>query len=281
MKKIILIISTLALIAFAIWYIASLDSALPNNGDDTNGDKSDLIRVDTPQANDLIISPLTIGGEARGYWYFEADFPVRIVDAHGNTLGIHYASALGDWMTEDFVPFESELSFSTPSTDTGTLILERSNPSGLAEHTDELRIPIRFDTSITERMVKLYYYNQELDTDETGNILCSRDGLVAVERMIPTTQTPIQDAIKLLLEGNLTAEEQEEGISTEYPLEGFALKGANLVDGTLSLEFDDPNGTTVGGSCRTGILWAQIDETAKQFEEVQNVEFIPEDLFQP
>ena len=131
------------------------------------------------------------------------------------------------------------------------------------------------------RTIKLYYYNYELDRDESGNIACSRNGLVSVKREIPITQTPIQDAIKLLLLGELTEEERVQGIDTEYPLEGLSLKSASLKDGVLTLEFDDPNNKTVGGSCRVGILWFQIEATAKQFSEVKQVRFLPEEIFQP
>ncbi|MDZ4231853.1 MAG: GerMN domain-containing protein [Candidatus Pacearchaeota archaeon] len=139
----------------------------------------------------------------------------------------------------------------------------------------------REDRSQEGRLVKLYYYNQEKDKDETGNLLCSQNGLVAVEREIPLTQTPIQDTIRTLLLGELSELEREQGIETEYPLEGFSLKGASLRDGVLSLEFEDVNNRTVGGSCRVGILWFQIEATAKQFEEVSQVRFLPEELFQP
>ncbi len=135
--------------------------------------------------------------------------------------------------------------------------------------------------SQTKRAVKLYYYNPELDKDESGDIACSRNGLATVERGMPITQTPIQDAIKLLLSGGLTDEERARGISTEYPLEGLSLKGALLEDGVLTLEFDDSKNKTVGGSCRVGILWFQIEATAKQFSEVRQVRFLPEDIFQP
>ena len=60
-----------------------------------------------------------------------------------------------------------------------------------------------------------------------------------------------------------------------------AIKGASLKDEVLTLEFNDPNGKTVGGSCRVGILWFQIEATAKQFPEVKEVRFLPEELFQP
>ncbi|MDD3032646.1 MAG: GerMN domain-containing protein [Candidatus Pacebacteria bacterium] len=129
--------------------------------------------------------------------------------------------------------------------------------------------------------VSLYYYNSSLDKDETGNIMCSKNGLVSVKRDIPITITPIQDTVKLLLKGELTEEEIDSGISTEYPLIGFELKGASLKDGVLTLEFNDLNGQTVGGSCRTAILWFQISETVKQFSGVESVRFMPEELFQP
>jgi len=36
-----------------------------------------------------------------------------------------------------------------------------------------------------------------------------------------------------------------------------------------------------GGACRTGILRAQIEATAEQFDGVNQVRFIDEELFQP
>lgn len=137
------------------------------------------------------------------------------------------------------------------------------------------------EPSDSEREVMLYYYNPALDQDAQGNILCSRQGLVAVERTIPTTQTPIQDTIRLLLEGGLSPAERAQGISTEYPLSGFQLTGASLSNGTLTLGFEDPQNLTVGGSCRVGVLWFQIETTARQFNGVQEVRFQPETLFQP
>ncbi len=241
--------------------------------------KEDLIRVESPQANQTITSPLFIQGQARGFWFFEADFPIKLFDANSKLLATVIARAQDDWMTEDFVAFEADLEFDLPNTETGTLVFQKDNPSGLPENADELRMSISFPEEIRE--INLYYYNPELDKDASGNIQCSRDGLVAVSRQIPITQTPIQDAIKLLLSGNLTQEEKNQGITTEYPLNGFSLKGASLDNGVLTLEFSDPENKTIGGSCRTGILWFQIEATARQFSEVREVRFLPEDIFQP
>ncbi len=266
---------------FSVWLLSE------TNGIDPDIDNAivhnDMIRVVEPTAGQVVSSPLTINGEARGMWYFEADFPVRIEDANGNELGRHYATAQGDWMTEEYVPFTSELAFTTSTTEFGVLILEKDNPSGLPEHADQVEIPVRFslDDISEEQGVTLYYYSPEADTDESGNIMCSKAGLVPVEREIPITETPIQDTIKLLLTGEITTTEAEQGIETEYPLDGFSLTGANLSDGVLTLGFADPANQTIGGSCRVSILWFQIQKTAEQFAAVDEVRFQPEDLFQP
>ncbi len=107
-------------------------------------EKSDLIRLENPRANQEIASPLTISGEARGTWYFEATFPIRLIDSDGNDLYTGFATARGEWMTEEFVPFEVDITFDTPEVGFGTLILEKANPSGLSENTDELRVPVQF-----------------------------------------------------------------------------------------------------------------------------------------
>ena len=107
-------------------------------------EKQNLIRINTPRPNELVKSPLKIKGEARGHWFFEASFPVRLIDEDGKELGTAIAQALSDWMTEDFVPFEAELEFKSPATKKGKLILEKDNPSGLPENADELIVPVFF-----------------------------------------------------------------------------------------------------------------------------------------
>jgi len=242
---------------------------------------SGLVKVTSPRANQTVQSPLAIKGEAKGFWYFEASFPIKILDENDNVLGFGIAQAKSDWMTEDFVPFEATLDFEAPVQEKGFLVLIKDNPSGLPENDAEFRIPIVLEKTQPQQTVDLYYYNSGLDQDESGNIMCSRQGIVPVQRKTPVTQTPIQDTIKLLLKGELTNDERAQGISTEYPLEGLFLESASLKDGVLTLQFNDPNYKTGGGSCRVGILWFQIEATAKQFVGVNSVRFLPEELFQP
>lgn len=110
-------------------------------------DKSDLIRLTSPVRNAVVTSPLTVVGEARGNWFFEASFPVVIKDANGKVLGQTPAQAEGEWMTTEFVPFRGTLTFTRPTTTTGTLELQKDNASGLPENDDSLIIPIRFSAT--------------------------------------------------------------------------------------------------------------------------------------
>ncbi len=133
---------------------------------------------------------------------------------------------------------------------------------------------------IPKQRIKLYYYNPALDQGP-GGPQCSRNGLVAIERDIPKTQTPLKDTIELLLQGALTEIERAQGITTEFPLSGVSLKSASITNGIATLTFNDPENKTGGGSCRVSILWAQIEATAKQFPSITSVRFMPEELFQP
>jgi hypothetical protein len=243
------------------------------------GEKEGIL-VLLPKRNERIKSPLKIEGQARGFWFFEAQFTAELFDVNDNFLGRAILTAKEDWMTENFVFFEGELTFVPPSTSLGALKFLSANPSGLPENQRVFEVPIQFE-EVPYKKILLYYYNPEKDKDETGNIKCSRDGLVAIEREIPLSKTPIQDTVKLLIEGKLTEEEKTKGITTEYPLEGFKLLEANLKDGILILKFEDLFNKTNGGACRVGILWFQIEATAKQFPEVKEVHFFPEELFQP
>ena len=107
-------------------------------------EKAGFIKVSNPEPSQLVTSPLTVKGEARGTWYFEADFPVYLYDENENLIAQGIARAESDWMTEEFVHFTTTLAFTRPETESGTLVLEKSNPSGLPENSDRLIIPVLF-----------------------------------------------------------------------------------------------------------------------------------------
>ncbi len=107
-------------------------------------DKQDFIRIDIPRPNSVVASPLVVEGMARGTWFFEGDFPVRLLDGDGHDIAVGFVSTREEWMTEAFIPYYGELVFEIPNTTTGTLILKKDNPTGLPEHDDMLYVPVRF-----------------------------------------------------------------------------------------------------------------------------------------
>lgn len=160
MKKFLIIF--LAIIILVGTFILLRDnpsSSIPSSNNGNGGQigtttppgQNTMIRVITPEPNALIASPLRVTGEARGPWYFEASFPVKIVDANGKILGERYAEAQGEWMTTEFVPFRGTIIFSTSTTATGYVIFEKDNPSGLPENAAEFRVPVRFANSLVSK----------------------------------------------------------------------------------------------------------------------------------
>lgn len=124
--------------------------------------------------------------------------------------------------------------------------------------------------------IKLFYYNTNYDP----KFDCLTSAVVPVEREIPKTESQIQDAINLLIKGEITAEEKLAGFMSEFPHSNFKLLDTNLENGALTLSFTEISGFTTGGSCRISILSAQIIKTAEQFNEVEKVIFSPVELFQ-
>lgn len=104
---------------------------------------ADMIEVFTPHAGGVVGKEFLVVGKARGQWYFEGSFPVEVIGADGNQIAGGIATAVGDWMTTDFVEFKTDL-LDLPSAYRGpaTLILRRDNASGLPEHDAAIIIPI-------------------------------------------------------------------------------------------------------------------------------------------
>ncbi len=100
--------------------------------------------LENPRPNQKIASPIRVSGQARGIWFFEGSFSGELFDRNNTSLGTVILQADGEWMTEEFVPFEGELSYTTPGTETGTLVIMNANPSGLPEHEKKINIPVMF-----------------------------------------------------------------------------------------------------------------------------------------
>lgn len=105
------------------------------------------ISVTFPIAGDTVTSPMTVTGEAQGTWFFEGDFPIVVVNWDGLIIGEGYASAVGEWMTEEYVPFSGSVEIDLENIGeyhNGTVIFQRDNPSGLPEHDASVEVQVQF-----------------------------------------------------------------------------------------------------------------------------------------
>jgi hypothetical protein len=139
------------LIAGGGWYYVRTHPAIPSTTTGLNPGASpysysnasgDTITVDTPQAGAVVGKSFSILGHARGPWFFEASFPIEVVDGNGTVIATAIAKAQGDWMTNDLVPFKADLMVPTSYIGPATIRLKNDNPSGDPKNAASLSYPI-------------------------------------------------------------------------------------------------------------------------------------------
>lgn len=145
MKKIIILV----LILLAGYFLFFNNAKAPINDEDTltesityNNASKDLIKVELPFPGAVTGKEFSVIGQARGNWFFEASFPIDLLDKDGNILVQTYATAQGEWMTTEFVSFKGEIKAPINYIGPATLVLKKDNPSGLAEHDASISFPI-------------------------------------------------------------------------------------------------------------------------------------------
>jgi hypothetical protein len=148
----VFIIVLLGIIAFLSWELmqkrdaktvtparAIATSTVSTTSDDTPLSASVL--VTSPHEHTVVGSDFTISGKAPGPWFFEATFPVKILDSESNSIATSHATASGDWQTTGLVDFTVPVHINGYHGQ-ATIVLMRDNPSGLPENDDALEVPI-------------------------------------------------------------------------------------------------------------------------------------------
>ncbi|MEK7158995.1 MAG: GerMN domain-containing protein [Patescibacteria group bacterium] len=242
---------------------------------DNSADFSNEVTLTNFKTGDLIKSPFLLEGEAKGTWFFEANLPIKLLDAQGKILAEVGAQATENWMTERFVPFKATLNF-TPTTSAGTLIVSNDNPSGLPENSKSVSFPVRFEP-VETTIIKIFFNNNELDKEMT----CVK--VFPVERTIAKTAAVGQASLEELLSGATQKEKANDYFSNIN--DGVKLNKLTIENGVAKADFSDQLEAGVGGSCRVSAIRSQITETLKQFPTVKEVIISingkTEDILQP
>lgn len=106
---------------------------------------ANTIIIDLPYPGAVTGKEFTVMGKARGTWFFEASFPIELIDSYDKSIVRAPAQAQGDWMTENFVPFKATIKVPEAYRGKATLILRKDNPSGMPERDASISLPITIE----------------------------------------------------------------------------------------------------------------------------------------
>lgn len=252
-----------------------------------SGQESPVL-VDSPKAGERLSSPILIEGKAIGTWFFEASFPIKLVDENGRLIAQSIAQAKDDWMTTDYVRFESKIEFKASTEQKAILVFQKDNPSGLPQYDAEYKMPVVLvpDKSLASGAdsasadivkIKVYFNNANFDPEFT----CVK--VFPVEREIAKTSGVARAAIEELLKGPTEQEKAQDYITNINS--GVKIQKLVIENGIAKVDFDGEIERAVGGSCRVSAIRSQITQTLKQFltvkEVVISVDGRTEDALQP
>ncbi len=140
----------LAVLGAGVWYVYSTPAPLGGTPAYSgaaptsvyvNSSSNDIV-VSAPEPHAQVRQTFTVSGKARGFWYFEASFPIVVIDQLGQVLVETHATAKGDWMTTEFVPFTAQVSIPGNYQGSAKLKLKKDDPSGLSVNEVSFTLPI-------------------------------------------------------------------------------------------------------------------------------------------
>jgi len=177
------------------------------------------VNVTSPKEGQSIVSPLVVEGKAPGTWFFEGGFPIEIRDDYGTLLARGFGLAKAEWMTEDLVPFKSEIIFEKPVSAKGKLILKKANPSGLPENDEEAQLSVIFEEG--QDLMKQY----TLEEVASGLEIIWDFAFTSPDRIL-VTERP--GRLRII----------EKGILLQQPLHVFSDVSTTGEEGLMSVELD-------------------------------------------
>ena len=99
----------------------------------------ELATVTTPASGAIVTSPLQVSGVAPANWFFENQFPVRLLDASGAEITMAPAHPRVSWTDPGPKEYDAELTFT--ATGPAVLVLEEDMP-GEGNEPRQVRIPV-------------------------------------------------------------------------------------------------------------------------------------------
>ncbi len=215
------------------------------------------IIINQPLSNDDITSPVVVKGRAS---VSSGKVELRLVDAFEQVMATTTVSV--DDGLSGFNLFSADLAFSAPRSPFGRLEVFEATTDGTPSQ-NVIRLPVNF-ADYRNREVKLFFSNIK---EDPGVVDCAK--VFSLSREIQYDEQPVAGALRQLVAG-LTEAEMKEGFVNNLP-EAVKVQKIELLDGVLTVDFNQALQQGVGGSCRVIAIRSQIIETLKQFEGIKEV----------
>ena len=239
-------------------------------GTEIISEKGVKIKLDNIKEGDTVEVGFEVKGSVTGSWFTEGVFPVRIIEKETNSVIItNTARADGEWETEDYVPFSFVIDAEIEKEGPFILRFDKSNPSALSDNYDYASLtvnlkpykPVEEPQSVN---TKIFFANVKLN-EETADckivypVSRSFQDIAGIEKL----------ALEELIKGP-TEEEKAEGYVSEINPNAKIL-GLSIEDGVARVDFSKELEEGVAGSCKVESIRAQIEETLKQFDNIDSV----------
>ena len=179
---------------------------------------TDGITIYSLKANIEISSPLKITGivSGNGWSGFEGQVgTVELLDGNGTLVTRGVLTATTEWTTLP-TSFETTLNFSTPQTESGSLVFKNENASGMPDKNKVFSLPIKFSNKKTIE-VGVFFGNPALSSSSAQDE-CQR--VYKSYRYIGETSAVAKAAVEELLKG-VTDVERAAGFFTSIPAGRF------------------------------------------------------------
>lgn len=239
-------------------------------GIEITSEKGVKIKLDNIKEGDTVEVGFEVKGSVTGSWFTEGVFPVRIIEKETNTVVItNTARAEGEWETEDYVPFSFVIDAEIEKEGSYILRFDKANPSGVSDDYDyaSLSVNLKPYKSVAEEEnvdVKVFFPNSKLNPDMKDCKL-----VYPVTRTIPKTEAIAKAALEELIKG-LTQEDKDDAYFTNIN-SNVKVLGLSIEDGVARVDFSKELEEGVAGSCKVDSIKAQIEETLKQFDNIDSV----------
>lgn len=275
----LIIIIVVIIIAIAIATISFI-LLRPEESEKLPSDIEIGIEVFLPKLNEEIFTPLEIKGTINGNGWigFEGQVgAVKLLNSEGDKIAGGILKATTDWMQES-VRFEATLDFISLNIDTGVLVFNNENPSGLPQNNREFVLPVKISKTVDGVIqAKLYFNNNEMEPEYS----CKE--VFPVDRGVSEAKAVVRATLEELLKGP-TRQEILDGFFTSIN-PNVKIQKLTIENTVAEVDFDANLEKNVGGSCRVAAIRNQITQTLLQFKTIQTViisiDGRTEDILQP